>query len=205
MQNPGQKSCTFVLIRHGQTYWNKKKKMQGQVNIPLNDTGRQQARALAAQLEKYPFELCLSSPLIRASETAQTVIGSRKIPMVKHELLTEQGYGVCEGQWQRLVYRLPFCQMYHYESRPELYVPPIGAESMQDMLVRGQRVLDEVLAPVAENHSMVLVGAHGSIICAILNSINKVEIKDYWKCVLKNCGYAVIEYRDGMWTVLERH
>lgn len=198
-------ACTFVLIRHGQTYWNKKKKMQGQVNIPLNETGKEQAKALAKQLSGYDFELCLSSPLIRAEETARTVIGDRPIPVIKHELLTEQGYGVCEGQWQRLVYRIPFCQMYHYESRPEKYVPPIGAESMQDMMDRAGRILDEVFAPVAKDHSLVLVGGHGSLICAILNRICGVEIKDYWKSVLKNCGYAVIEYKDGVWTVKERH
>lgn len=200
-----QSSCRFVLIRHGQTYWNRKKKMQGQVNIPLNETGKQQAKALAKQLENYEFDYCFSSPLIRAVETAQTVLGDRDIPVVKHELLVEQGYGVCEGQWQRLIYRIPFCRMYHYESRPELYVPPVGAESMQDMMQRAGRALNEVLGPAAKEHDMVLVGGHASIICAILNWIENVPVRDYWKCMLKNCGYAVIEYNGSGWKVLERH
>ena len=200
-----QSSCRFVLIRHGQTYWNQKKKMQGQVNIPLNEMGKQQAKALAKQLEKYDFDYCFSSPLIRAVETAETVLGDRNIPVAKHELFTEQGYGICEGQWQRLIYRIPFCKMYHYESSPERYVPPVGGESMEDMMKRAGRALNEVLSPAAEKYHTVLVGGHASIICAILNVIEDKPVKDYWKCMLKNCGYAVIEYTDGDWKILERH
>lgn len=205
MQNSEQKACRFVLIRHGQTYWNKRKKMQGQVNIPLNEAGIQQAEKLAQELKEYDFQACFSSPLDRAFETARVVVGDRKIPMIKHELLIEQGYTVCEGQWQPLVYRLPCCRMYHYVSHPEKYVPPIGAESMQDMINRGKRVLDEVLRPAAEKYDTVLVGAHGVIICAILDWLEKVPVADFWDNVLQNCGYAVLEYCSGEWKILEKH
>ena len=199
------KSCKFILIRHGQTYWNKKKKMQGQVNIPLNDTGRQQAVKLAGELKKYDFDVCFSSPLDRAYETAKIVVGDRNIEMIKHELLTEQGYTVCEGQWQPFVYRFPLCQMYHYVRWPDKYVPPIGAESFADMVERGGRVLNELLAPAAEKYDTVLVGAHGVIICAMLNWLEKTPIEHFLDNVLQNCGYAVLEYADGRWTILEKH
>lgn len=205
MANSEKKSCKFVLIRHGQTYWNKKKKMQGQVNIPLNATGIHQAEQLAEKLKGYDFQVCFSSPLDRAFETARLVVGERQIPMIKHELLIEQGYTVCEGQWQPLVYRLPFCRMRHYVSHPEKYVPPIGAESMQDMIHRGQRVLDELLRPAAEEYDTVLVGAHGVIICAILDYLEEVTVERFWDNVLQNCGYAVLEYGDGEWKILEKH
>jgi len=205
MSTPESKSCKFVLIRHGQTYWNQKKKMQGQVNIPLNETGRQQAKKLAEELKEYDFQICFSSPLDRAYDTAKAVVGDRQIEMIKHELLIEQGYTVCEGQWQPLVYRLPFCRMRHYVSHPEKYVPPIGAESMSDMVERGGCVLNALLAPAAENYDTVLVGAHGVIICAMLNWLEKTPIERFWDNVLKNCGYAVLEYADGKWSILEKH
>ena len=205
MTNMEPKSCKFVLIRHGQTYWNKKKKMQGQVNIPLNDTGRQQAVKLAEELKKYDFDVCFSSPLDRAYETAKIVVGDRQIDMIKHELLTEQGYTVCEGQWQPFVYRFPLCQMYHYVRRPDKYVPPIGAESFADMVERGGRVLNELLAPAAEKYDTVLVGAHGVIICAMLNWLDGTPVRHFWDNVLQNCGYAVLEYCGGKWKILEKH
>lgn len=179
--------------------------MQGQVNIPLNDAGMQQAEKLAQELKQYDFQICFSSPLDRAAQTAQTVIGDRPIEMIKHELLIEQGYSVCEGQWQPMVYRLPFCRMHHYVRHPEKYVPPIGAESMQDMIHRGKRVLDEVLRPAAQKYDTVLVGAHGVIICAILDWLEKVPVENFWDNVLQNCGYAVLEYCNGEWKILEKH
>lgn len=205
MANSEQKSCRFVLIRHGQTYWNKRKKMQGQVNIPLNETGVRQAEKLAQELKEYDFQVCFSSPLDRAYETAKVVVGDRKIPIIKDELLIEQGYTVCEGQWQPMVYHLPFFRMRHYVSHPEKYVPPIGAESMADMVARGGRVLDELLRPAAEKYDTVLVGAHGVIICAILNWLEKVPLAHFWDHVLQNCGYAVLEYAHGEWKILEKH
>ena len=87
MTNGEQKACKFVLVRHGQTYWNKKKKMQGQVNVPLNETGIRQAEKLAENLKAYDFQVCFSSPLDRAYDTAKAVVGDRDIPMIKHELL----------------------------------------------------------------------------------------------------------------------
>ncbi len=205
MKSREQNVCRFVLIRHGQTYWNQKKKMQGQVNIPLNMKGHQQARKLSVELRQCDFDMCYSSPLIRAVQTAHAVIGNDEIPIIKNELLAEQGYGVCEGQWQPLVFRLPLFTMYHYLHHPEKYVPPIGGESMEDMVKRGGRALNEVLRPAAEMHRMVLVGAHASIICAMLNWIDKVPIRDYWRNMLQNCGYAVIEYVSGSWRIIEKH
>lgn len=56
---------TVVIIRHGQTDWNRRKRFQGRVDIPLNETGRDQARKLHEELAPYRFDLCFSSPLRR--------------------------------------------------------------------------------------------------------------------------------------------
>lgn len=205
MANITSKTCRFVLIRHGQTYWNKRQKLQGQTNIPLNPTGIQQAKRLAETLKDYDFQICFSSPLSRAVDTARAVIGDRPIELIKNELLIEQGYSVCEGQWQPLVYHLPFCRMHHYVSHPEKYVPAVGAESMQEMIDRGGRVLKELLEPAAEKYDTVLVGAHGCIICGMLDWLEKVPVERFWDNVLQNCGYAVLEYGNGQWKIAEKH
>ena len=60
----------LYLVRHGETDWNKVKKIQGQVDIPLNQFGKHLAEETAEGLRDIPFDLCISSPLSRAHETA---------------------------------------------------------------------------------------------------------------------------------------
>ena len=67
----------LYLVRHGITDWNARKKIQGQVDIPLNETGRDLARKTAEGLKDVPFDLCMTSPLCRAKETARIILGSR--------------------------------------------------------------------------------------------------------------------------------
>jgi uncharacterized phosphatase len=90
----------IVLIRHGQTDWNREERLQGATDVPLNDVGRQEARAVAAHLRDgaTPWDVLVSSPLDRAVETAR-IIGA----VLGLELagtcaeLVERGFGIHEG------------------------------------------------------------------------------------------------------------
>ena len=90
----------IVLIRHGQTDWNREERLQGATDVPLNDAGRQEARAVAAHLRggAIPWDVLVSSPLGRAVETAR-IIGA----VLGLELagtcaeLVERGFGIHEG------------------------------------------------------------------------------------------------------------
>jgi uncharacterized phosphatase len=88
----------FFLVRHGETEWNKKRIIQGISDIPLNDTGRAQAAAVAEILAGHTFDLLISSPLSRALETA-TIIAKRlgmPAPLLSPDLI-ERNYGDAEG------------------------------------------------------------------------------------------------------------
>ena len=61
---------TLVLVRHGETDWNRERRFQGHADTPLNDAGRGQARALAALLRSERLSAVYTSPLRRAKETA---------------------------------------------------------------------------------------------------------------------------------------
>ena len=73
----------IYMIRHGETDWNKKRKLQGQVDIPLNEFGKLLAKETAPALADVPFAVCYTSPLKRAAETAgrfrlSRISGSRR-------------------------------------------------------------------------------------------------------------------------------
>ncbi|PLC11069.1 phosphoglycerate mutase [Kocuria flava] len=96
MTNPGR----IVLIRHGQTDWNLAERLQGAVDVPLNDTGRHQAREAGRLLREQalPWDVLVSSPLGRAVETARLIGEALGLePAGTYPELTERGFGRHEG------------------------------------------------------------------------------------------------------------
>lgn len=88
----------LVLVRHGETEWNRLQRVQGRTDIPLNDTGRQQARATALRLTGEHFDAVVASPLSRAAETAQIIADGLRIgPVELVDDLVERHYGEAEG------------------------------------------------------------------------------------------------------------
>ena len=88
----------FFLVRHGETEWNRLRKIQGVSDIPLNDTGRAQAAALGDILSRHRFDLIVSSPLSRALETARIVATKLGMPRpLEIPDLIERNYGEAEG------------------------------------------------------------------------------------------------------------
>ena len=93
---------TFIcLVRHGQTDWNKAVKIQGRIDIPLNDTGRMQAKETGEKILKtnIKYDVFLSSPLSRAKETGEIIknILGNKSPIITRENLTEREFGEGDG------------------------------------------------------------------------------------------------------------
>lgn len=94
-------STIIDIMRHGQTEWNKKTLIQGHIDNPLNETGRNQAKEIGVKVFKNDtYDIILVSPLIRAYETAQII---SKYSPIKLEIITipgliERNFGVLEGQ-----------------------------------------------------------------------------------------------------------
>ena len=88
---------TVILIRHGETDWNVLHRFQGLTDIPLNDTGRQQAGFAKNGLGDMEIDAIYTSPLQRAVETAEIIRGDREIPIYPTEGLREMGIGEWEG------------------------------------------------------------------------------------------------------------
>lgn len=193
-------SCTFTFVRHGETYWNTAHKFQGQVNVPLNERGLQQAAESARALAAEPFTLVLSSPLARARRTAEIIAQGHAAPIRDENLLVEQSYGIYEGESTRLFLQDPSCPMYFYFRDATRYRAPIGGESFAQLAERARRLVREVLEPAAGEQESVLVAGHAAIFCALFLVLEDAPLERFWEYKLPNAGYA--KYRcdgPGQW------
>jgi broad specificity phosphatase PhoE len=91
---------TLFIFRHGETDWNKAGRFQGRVDIPLNETGRAQAKKLREFFVANPVDVFLSSDLERARETAEIAAGGAGVPIVLDARLRETNLGDAEGLTQ---------------------------------------------------------------------------------------------------------
>lgn len=160
-------SGSLLLIRHGQTDWNKAGKMQGQVDIPLNATGVEQAHHTGETLKNkgYSFDVLVSSPFSRASETATVVGGYLGLELDRtYENLKERAYGDAEG-----------AQLTFEQSR-SVYEDFAGVESEEDLFNRTVRVLRQIV----RDHpgQRVIAVSHGSVIRRALSAAQGFEWVD---------------------------
>jgi len=99
-------SQMLFLARHGETLWNKEKRLQGSKNIPLSEVGLQQAEALTESLLNFSIDEIITSKLKRAYQTAEIVGKRLEVPIKKLKGFNEQSYGKFEGQPHEKTYRI---------------------------------------------------------------------------------------------------
>jgi broad specificity phosphatase PhoE len=98
----------FYYLRHGETDYNVQKILQGHSDIPLNAKGREQAHLAAQILARHPIDRIITSPLVRAAETAEIINGVLQKPIIHDDRLKERSFGLLEGmnaaqvtQWEQ--------------------------------------------------------------------------------------------------------
>jgi len=146
----------FFLVRHGETEWNRIRRIQGVSDIPLNETGRAQAASLGEILAAHTFDLIVASPLSRALETATIIAGRLGMPqpLIIADLV-ERNYGEAEGSnGADLDSRYP----------PGTEVP--GRETREAVTQRAIRVLQDLA--ISHPEADILAVAHGGVIRAVV-------------------------------------
>lgn len=127
----------LILVRHGQTDWNKEFRLQGVTDIPLNEEGKEEARETAEKLKKSGIKpyVVISSPLKRAKCTSVIISSVLEIPFVINKNLIERNFGSLEGKnWKEI------CKLYpdlKRKDRKQAYnYQPFGGESSLDVFKR---------------------------------------------------------------------
>ncbi len=196
----------LYLVRHGITDWNARKKIQGQVDIPLNETGRDLARKTAEGLKDVPFDLCMTSPLCRAKETARIILGSRNVNILDEPRLMEMAFGDYEGKCcSREGWELP--EGFHkFFDDPAGYEPPRGGESFADVKKRTGAFLADLYQKPEYQGLNILITTHGAALAGLLNNIKEEPLSRYWgDGVHRNCAVTEVEVRDGVPEILSEN
>ncbi len=176
----------LYIMRHGRTEWNERHKLQGRTDIPLNDEGRRMAEAAREEYRDIPLDLCYTSPLCRARETAEIVLRGRNIPILEDDRLREMRFGEYEGTEN--IFSKPDCPLYKLFRQPEAYTASAGgAETFEELFARTGEFLREVIAPGLREGKNILIVGHGAMNLSIISQIRNLPRKDFWSSRIDNC------------------
>lgn len=189
----------FVFMRHGETDYNRQQRFQGQVDVPLNAAGREQARRLAQRLADDPADVLVSSDLRRALETAAPLAAAWGREPQPCPALREQAFGILEGL------EVPTVR----ERHPELWAQwvahgadfalPGGGESLRQFQ---RRVLDGVRdLALAHPDGKVAVVTHGGVLDMLWRCAQGQPLDGLRRCEIPNTGINRLRWRDGLLVV----
>ncbi len=176
---------SLYVLRHGMTDWNTIKKLQGQVDIPLNEDGRQMARDAAKRYADVHFDICFCSPLVRAKETCDLLLSGRDVPVEYDDRLKEIAFGDYEGLVVTEVGEEHPVKRAFYD--PEHFVPAKGGESIRDLIERTRDFLEERVYPLLAEDKDVLVVGHGAMNSSMIVNVKKLPIERFWEEGIENC------------------
>lgn len=169
----------LYLVRHGQTDFNAGDIAQGVTDVPLNETGKAQARELAQQVAKMDFDAYYVSPLMRARQTAE-LITEGKPQFIVDELLKERSFGELEGT------KVDWGEVGDIFDR-RVNFSGYGIEPIQDLLRRSQIFLEKLKA----NHrpdDRILIVAHGALLRTMhFNIVGYDDNTDFPAFRFQNC------------------
>ena len=174
----------LALIRHGQTDWNRDMRLQGASDIPLNDTGREQARQAVELLATSEWDAIVSSPLSRARETAQIIADGLGIKLgPAYDQLIERDYGDGEGVTEEEIAK----------RWPNKDYP--GLESVESVGDRGTKALEQIAEDFGD--ARVIVVAHGTLIRVTLDRLSGLTFPS-----ISNAAISTVEGNSDAWRVL---
>ncbi|MBS0649147.1 MAG: histidine phosphatase family protein [Verrucomicrobia bacterium] len=174
------RQCILHIIRHGQTDWNAEKRLQGHIDIPLNERGKAEAEIIAEEFKNHALGAIYSSPLQRAHTTAQIINRHHAHDIKTHDALKEATYGPYEG-WTVEEYHAkggetlaslklrPLRERLHFKIAAE-------AESYYEVYQRVKPLLDQIIdIHLGEE---VLIVSHGRLMGALIAMVAGDDIHD---------------------------
>jgi alpha-ribazole phosphatase len=189
---------TVILVRHGETAWNRREVFRGRADVELNQRGRAQAQAVAASLKKREVAAVYSSPLRRAIETAQAIARPHNIPVRVEQGFIDFDYGSWQGMQHDEV-RRRYPKLYQdWIERPHT-VRIEGGESLRMVRRRAMNALRNL----AEQHpeETVVIVAHRVVNKVILCAVLGLDNSHFWRVRQDTCALNILEWSRDQWAV----
>jgi broad specificity phosphatase PhoE len=191
----------LILVRHGETYWNEERRVQGgDSDIDLNDTGLNQAKKLARFLKNEPITAILSSPLQRATATAEAIASHHQLPVEVDQGLRELRVGELEGMSVSNL-NTTFSQflMQWWQGEGSTRLP--DGESLDELQQRAWKAVERLVAKHKaspehnEGTTVVIVGHYFVILTIVLKALN-LPLNYFAKFKVDPGGVSILEIQD---------
>jgi broad specificity phosphatase PhoE len=176
------------LLRHGETDWNVASLLQGTSDIPLNQTGIDQAIAASHAIDASEWDQIISSPLSRARDTARIISDANSLGEIAIEpLLLERAFGEAEG-----------LNYHEWKKQHDAHQTVVGGESLLELELRANRLLEHLIENYAGKR--VLAVSHGALIRKVVRIVSNRELPREGER-FANASLTKIAYRDSSWSV----
>ncbi len=193
-------SLRLLLLRHGETAWNRERRYQGGTDTPLSAAGLQQAEAAARELKEHPFAAVYSSPLQRARETAAPIASAHGLQVLTDPAFKELSF----GEWEGLTLdeaRTRDAELYEgWAKTPHLVSLP-GAETLAQARERVLAGLERLRAGYRDE--FVCLVAHGIPVRILILEALGLGLDRIWTLHSAPTGISELEFRDD-WTAVHR-
>jgi len=169
--------ATLVLIRHGQSVWNKENKFTGWVDVDLAEKGIAEAEQAGDLLADYQFDAAYTSVLMRANKTLDIILnktGQTHIPVTKDKALNERMYGDLQGL-DKDDTRAKYGEEQVHIWRRSYDVQPPGGESLKDTADRVLPYFEQEIAPKIKEGKKLIIAAHGNSLRALIMKLENLS------------------------------
>jgi probable phosphoglycerate mutase len=183
----------FILIRHGETAWNKEERFRGRKNIPLNNSGILQAKLAAEFLSRYKIDLIYSSPMQRALQTANEIRRGRDIEINIDEGIADMDFGQWEGmKVSEVKKKYPELFAIWLSAPHQCQIP--GGENFQMVLERSLKTVDRIIG--LRDVETVLIVTHRVVTMLLLCHYLGLDLARFWDIRQDPTSINIISFKD---------
>jgi len=182
----------IILVRHGETDWNKEGRFQGQIDIPLNEQGKGQAKKANQYLKDIKFTKAFSSSMLRPYQTAEIILGKENnLKIERIDKLVEISHGLWEGKLEEEIEQKWPKMIKDWHKEPQKVIMPEG-ESIKQVSDRSINAWYNILEKQDKN-DITLVVAHDAVNKTLLCHILGLDYSNIWMIKQGNGGINVID------------